>query len=270
MNVSISNIIWRKGVRNLASFLDLLKHREIRGVELALSCFWDEPTEVNKTEVKWLKNELAARAIEPVSLHSLTFTRPDLELFNSAKQRSELRDYIVSYCDLANKLGCKNIVFGSPKSRVTYGKSRDELNHIFLDFICDIDRAISDLNFNIEPLSEQFCEYLNNFQDCVDLLDGQNFRNIFIQLDARTVIETNENLAGIFQNSEHIRHVHASNPGLTVPGKPHSEIHTAIQHYLDHMKYEGYVTAEVNADNKLPDGQHLELVIDSMKGLYGG
>ena len=72
------------------------------------------------------------------------------------------------------------------------------------------------------------------------------------------MIETNESLAGIFQNSEHIRHVHASNPGLTVPGKPHSEIHTAIQHYLDHMKYEGYVTAEVIADDKLPDGQYLE------------
>ena len=270
MNISVSNIIWKKGVRHLASFLDSLEYREIRGVELALSCFWDEPTEVNKIEVKWLKNELAARAIEPVSLHSLTFSRPDLEIFNSEKQRSELRDYIVSYCDIANKLGCKNIVFGSPKSRATHGKCRNELNHIFLDFICDIDRAISDVNLNIEPLSEQFCEYLNNFQDCVDLLDGQNFRNIFIQLDARTVIESNECVAEIFQNSNHIRHVHASNPGLTVPGEPHSEIHAAIKHCLDQMGYQGYVTAEVIADNKLPDCQHLGLVIDSMMGLYGG
>ena len=270
VNVSVSNIIWKKGVRHLTSFLDLLESREIRGVELALSCFWDEPTEANKTEVKWLKNELAARAIEPVSLHSLTFSRPDLEIFNSKKQRSELRDYIVSYCDIANKLGCKNIVFGSPKSRVTYGKCRNELNHIFLDFICEIDRAISDVNFNIEPLSRQFCEYLNNFQNCVDLLDGQNFRKIFIQLDARTVIESNESVAGIFQNSEYIRHVHASNPGLKVPGEPYSEIHAAIKHGLDQMGYQGYVTAEVIADDKLPDSQYLEVVIDSMMGLYGG
>lgn len=269
MNVAVSNIIWRKGVRNLTTFLDSLQDMGVRGVELALSCFWDEPVEVSVTELKWLKKELEMRALEPVSLHSLTFTRPDLELFKTKKKRSELADYLIAYCDIANVLGCKNVVFGSPKSRVTYGKSRDELNSIFLEFISRIDKSSADVNFNIEPLSDQFCGYLNSFQECVDLVDSEDFRKIFIQLDARTVIETGERIAGIFKNSKYIRHAHASNPGLTVPGKPYSEAHVSIKQHLVQIGYTGYVTAEVAAHNQLSGSQNLKIVVDSMMSLYG-
>ena len=269
MNISVSNIAWSKGKDNLIAFLDHLQVRRVRGVELALSCFWDEPAEVGSTELNWLKSELQAREIEPVSLHSLTFTRPDLELFNSRQQRSNLADYLTIYGDIANTLECKNIVFGSPKSRVTHEKSRAELNDIFLDFISTIDQSIADVNFNIEPLSTLFCEYLNDFQECVDLLQGSNLKNIFIQLDVRTVIETGESIQGIFANELYIRHAHAGNPRLTIPGVPYRETHTAVREGLVSIGYEGFVTAEVASQDRVPESEYLDEIIKSMMDLYG-
>jgi sugar phosphate isomerase/epimerase len=269
MNISVSNIVWSKGARNLINFFDHLETRGIRGVELALSCFWDEPAAVGVQELRWLKNELTVREIEPVSLHSLTFTRPDLELFMGSKQRSELSDYLKIYADIANSLGCKNIVFGSPKSRTTYEKPREELNDIFLDFITGVDQSISNVNFNIEPLSKQFCDYLNDFQECVDLLDGRNLQQIFIQLDVRTVIETGENISEIFENALYIRHTHAGNPGLKIPGTPYRDTHTIIKNGLTNMKYEGFVTAEIASQEGSAESAYLDRVIDSMMDLYG-
>ena len=269
MNISVSNIAWSKGGKNLIAFLDHLQARRVGGVELALSCFWDEPAEVGRAELNWLKGELQTREIEPVSLHSLTFTRPDLELFNSQQQRSNLAEYLTIYGDIANTLGCKNIVFGSPKSRATYNKSRAELNDIFLDFISTIDQSITDVNFNIEPLSTLFCEYLNDFQECVDLMQGNNLKNIFIQIDARNVIETGESIPGIFVNASYIRHAHAGNPGLTIPGAPHQATHAAIRDGLVDIGYEGFVTAEVASQDKVSERDYLDEIIQSMMDLYG-
>jgi len=268
VKISVSNIAWSKGISNLSNFLNHIENRGIRGVELALSCFWEEPTEVSISDLRWLKKELEVRAIEVVSLHSLTFTRPDLELFNSRQQRLDLTDYLKNYADIASALDCKNIVFGSPKSRITYGKSREELNDVFLDFIGGIDQSITDLNFNIEPLSKQFCEYLNDFQECVDLLKRVNLQQVFIQLDVRTVIETGESISRIFENASYIRHVHAGNPGLRIPGAPHREVHAAIKDGLTKMDYQGFVTAEVISQDKIPEEDYLNRIIDSMMDLY--
>ena len=81
MKISISNIIWQKGKKNLPVFFAALADRGVDAVELALSCFWEEPLDVDRNEILWLKNELAAYQIKLVSLHSLTYTRPELELF---------------------------------------------------------------------------------------------------------------------------------------------------------------------------------------------
>ena len=94
MNISVSNIAWSKGINNLTSFLNQLEQRKVKGVELALSCFWEEPIEVDNSELFWLRNELKARDLKLVSLHSLTYTRPDLEVFYSSEKRASLLNYL--------------------------------------------------------------------------------------------------------------------------------------------------------------------------------
>ncbi len=268
MEIAVSNIVWSKGLNQFFKFLNHLELRGIKGVELALNCFWDEPLAIKNHNYIKLKNEIERRGMRIVSLHSLTFNRPDLELFNTLNQRSKLIEYLKKFCDIANLLDCKNIVFGSPKARKTFNKNKDELDDIFLDFLQKIDSAITNVYFNIEPLSKKFCNYLNNFQEGIDLLKLGNFKNIFIQLDARTIIENNEDIFNIFENSSHIKHCHVSNPKLLIPGEPYSQIHSLINEGLNKIKYKGFVTAEITRQKKIKDCNYLDQTIRSINKLY--
>ena len=100
--------------------------------ELALNCFWTEPVEASKADILLLKNLLNRYNLKLVSIHSLTFTRPDLELFHNSKNLNALEDYLFCYIDLARQLDCSNLVFGSPKTRNTYGMSKQNANEILI------------------------------------------------------------------------------------------------------------------------------------------
>jgi len=204
-----------------------------------------------------------------VSLHSLTYTRPELEIFNTKKKRDDLLEYLVRFCDVAGELKCKNVVFGSPKSRMTYGKEKEELNDVFAEFLVDVDRRISNVYFNIEPLSVEYCGFLNEFSEGVGLLETLGLKQVFVQLDVRTVIENNEKVNEIFKYQSFIKHVHVSNPGLRVPGVPYRKTHDLVRLGLRKMGYEGFITAEVVAQTGVAKEELLDKIIDSMRTLYG-
>ena len=268
MNISVSNIIWKKGKESLPSFFSALSGHGINGVELALNCFFEEPVDASLNELEWLKKLLDHHHLELVSLHSLTYTRPDLELFLSKKTSGELTDYLCRYIDIANTLCCKNIVFGSPKSRETYGKGNNELNDIFIDMLFKINSSNDSINFNIEPLPVEYCKYLNTFMEGVELIKSYEFNNIFIQLDVRSVIESNENIIDIFNNFKYIKHVHTGNPGLKIPGRPYEKIHNLGASNLNSYKYNGYITAEVVLGSRIYAYNYLDKTIESMRGFY--
>ena len=81
MDISISNIIWEKGKSNIVSFFEKLYISKIRNVELALNCIWEEPTKISNHDLYDLLILLKNYNLNVVSLHSLTYTRPDLMLF---------------------------------------------------------------------------------------------------------------------------------------------------------------------------------------------
>ncbi len=161
--ISISNILWPKGKSNLETFFFNLHNNGINAVELALNCFWDEPTSIDDQEILWLNKLLKKYKIELCSIQSITHTRPDLELFKDKHSLNNVINYIKKYSNITKKLECKNIVLGSPKSRITYNKNKNNLDKIFKDFLREIDPFFEGVNFNIEPLSKKYCNYLNSY-----------------------------------------------------------------------------------------------------------
>ena len=204
MNISISNILWPKGYDRLEEFFCELFRHCIDGVELALNCFWTEPVEASKNDILLLKNLLKRYHLKLVSIHSLTFSRPDLELFSSSANLCVLEDYLFRYIDLARQLDCSNLVFGSPKTRNTYGMSKQNMDEIFLKFLTKINDCTEGIFFNIEPLSTRYCNYLNRFSECVELLEDQDLKWIGIQLDIRSIIESNEDIQQILREQNYM------------------------------------------------------------------
>jgi sugar phosphate isomerase/epimerase len=245
MRLSISNIIWAKGKDNFEDFLKAIVKNNIFAVELSLNSIFEEPLNITKDELNWLKTRLKLYNVSVSSLHSLTYTRPDLEIFNDSLKREELYQYLVHYMYLARELNAKNIVYGSPKSRKRYGKSDKLLESIFIDFLYKIDEQASGINFNIEPLPKLYCEYLNTFMDGVNIIKKNKFNNIFIQLDVRSIIESEEDIDEIFKYNQYIKHVHIGEPNLTMPSDVFRKVHKKINSKLSDMAYTGYCAIEV-------------------------
>ena len=152
MKISISNILWPKGFDRLEEFFYELSRKKIVAVELALNCFWTEPVEASKNDILLLKNLLKRYHLKLVSIHSLTFSRPDLELFSSSANLSVLEDYLFRYIDLARQLDCSNLVFGSPKTRNTYGMPKQNMDQIFLKFLAKINDCSEETFLSTENL----------------------------------------------------------------------------------------------------------------------
>lgn len=263
MKLSISNIIWKKGKENFEEFLILLNDNKINSIELALNCIFEEPTNMTFDEIYWLKNILNKYNITISALHSLTYTRDDLELFSNKEKREELLEYILKYIDLAKELETKNIVYGSPKSRKIYNYSLKEASSIFLEFLQAIDKKSDGIYFNIEPLPRTYCEYLNTFNEGVHLIKSANFKNIFIQLDIRSVIENQENIQQIFENHSFIKHVHIGEPGLRMPTTTYKNIHQIINDNLNKIKYKKYIAIEVLNHQDISDNYIFETIYNT-------
>jgi sugar phosphate isomerase/epimerase len=268
MKISISNIIWEKGENRLEDFFKVLESNKVTGVELALSCFWEEPTDVEKSKIDWLKNLLEKHNLTISALHSITYTRPDLTLFESDDMRNKLFDYILKYVYLAKELKCKNIVFGSPNSRKLNGKNLIDCNKIFLDELMKLDNYLGGIYFNIEPLHTIYCDYLNNLQDVHDLLKDSNFKNIKIQLDVRTIIENAESINEIEKYFEFIKHCQVSDPSLTLSYQKNIEVHKLVSDKLKMLSYNGFVSGEYLYNNSNNRNEYLVDCIRFLKLYY--
>lgn len=267
--LAVSNIIWNKGREEFENFLILLSDGGIQGVELALNCVWPEPTEMTQLDIGWLKSLLDRYSLSISSLHSVTYTRPDLELFAGQATCDKLLDYLKHYINLAQILGAGNIVFGSPQTRRKHGAGIDECNEIFRNFLSRADEYCSGVWISIEPLPQDICEYLNTFSEAVSLIGPCGFQNIFVQLDARVAVENGEKPGDLLKYIKYIKHCQVSDPGLTPPGTLHPDFHRTMSVELASAGYAGYIAAEVLFNENGDRSTYVKDCIHKLKYYYG-
>lgn len=270
MKLSISNIIWEKGKNKFEYFIKEIKKNDVHNIELSLNSIFEEPSKMSKQNLRWLKTLLQSYDISISALHSLTYTRPDLELFNTVSQREALIDYMKFYFDIAQELHTNNLVYGSPKTRYLHNFNKTEADNIFLDFLYRIDELSLGINFNIEPLPKSYCEYLNTFLNAVKLLEMNKYENIFIQLDVRSIIESEEKINEIFIYNTYIKHVHIGEPKLTMSADKYNEVHSLVYKKLADMRYSGYLGIEVLNQEGYDFEKYLESTIKKVRTFYGG
>jgi sugar phosphate isomerase/epimerase len=265
MKVAISNIIWAKGRDEFEIFISELKKNDVFGVELSLNSIFPEPLNMIEEDFEWLDEVL--KGVSVSAIHSLTYTRPDLSIFNSTKD--ELIKYIEFHIKVAKRIGTKNLVFGSAQSRDIGKLSKKEANEIFLDFLEKLNKPLSEneIILNIEPLPNTYCNYLNSFMEGVNLLENRELSNVFIQLDIKSILESGENIEEISKFSKYIKHVHVSNPNFAILDKEFLEEHSQIKEIL--KNYNGFISGEIlnKSDDDYP--LYLQNALESLKEFYG-
>lgn len=271
IELSVSNILNRKGfgLDNLDDFLSLLKKNGISAVELALNCVFLEPADISEHEFNRLRRMLDKHSIKVAALHSLTFSRPELELFNNVDVLASLVAYVSAYVPMARKLNCNNIVFGSGKARKIHGKSREECDTLFKVFLGEIDSISEDVFFNIEPLPESFCEYMNSYSHAFEILNTGNFKNIGIQLDLKALFETNSfHAAALLANKDYFHHVHVSNMDFSPPSKKDIDKHCQMEELLTDIGFSGFVSMEAVTGNPDISPTEIKEYLKIFKNIY--
>lgn len=269
LKLSISNIIWTKGRGAFPGFLDAAAECGVCGVELALNAIFEEPASLPDEDLIALRQEIEMRGLAVSALHSLTFTRGDLELFSDKEKREDLLNYLLEYVRIAKLLKCNNLVFGSPSARKMHGRSHNECDDIFLSFLAEMDKRLENVCFNIEPLHYGMCEYLHTLQDAKRLIMTGNLRNIKIQLDLRSCIENDERADQIRSSLQFITHCQVSDPGLAMLTTVYSQKHELFAAILRDAHYAGFVTGEMLSPNGVADECALREAVNSLKVFYG-
>lgn len=265
MKLSVSNIAWEAS--EMEKYLKLLAKCYCQGMELSPAMIWEEPTKVLSSEAKKYKRWIGTFELELSSMHSLTYTRPDLNLFSSNQSREQLIQYIVDLAYLANNLEIPVMIYGSAKSRQIDGRNRNACIKIMAESFRTIAEKIKPLGviLLIEPLSREYTDSINNAHEAMDLIQLVDHPNFALHIDLKSSFIEKENYQEVWTKyCQYIKHCHVANPELNLPG-PDCLEHYAAAQAIKNSGYQGYISLEVNRVNNQND---LERAIQFVREVY--
>ena len=261
MKLAVSNIAWEN--ERLEEHLAFLENLKCDGVEVAPSCIWKEPVETSKEDVAGLKKMVTRHSLSIPALHALLFTRPDLYLFGEESVRRQMINYLKEFIRLADDLGARVLVYGSPKSRLIGNKDRAECYAIAVDSFRELGREAEKFGrfFCIEPLGPSECDFIQNADEGFELVKDVANPNFCLHLDAKALIDAKEDFDSVFKKyGKIIKHFHVGDPGISPPGHTGFD-HSRIGKPLSDSGYDGFISIEM----KRGFGESKEIIRDSVK-----
>lgn len=249
MKLAISNLAWDSSHEAAAGVL--MQSHGVTGVEIAPTKVWDEPLAASDSEIESYVEFWRGFGIQIVSLQSLLFNKPDLQLFLSDESRSEMRRYLEGIIELASKLGAQILVFGSPKNRTRGEVGSATAEKIAIPFF----RAIGDyardcgVTFCIEPNPVQYgCDWITTSTQGMRLVQSVGSQGFGLHLDAAAMTLSKENPATAIPRAINaLRHFHISEPNLKPVGSspnPASD-HQSFAESLKATRYNGWMSIEM-------------------------
>ena len=146
--------------------------------------------------------------------------------------------------DLADKINCRNIVFGSPKNRNMPNPAGDiELAKQFFREIAEYAET-KQVVIALEPNPTIYqTNFINTTQEALDFVKELNLPALKVNVDLGTVIYNQEDLSVIKDNIKLVNHIHISEPNLEKIEKRH--LHKELKKLLVDSGYNHYVSIEM-------------------------
>ena len=271
MKLAVSNIAWDPAVDAAAAAV--LVREGVRGVELAPTKWRDAPFDAPAADVAELRARWEDRGLPIISLQSLLFGRPELQLFAGVRERAAMLDHLRKVADFAAAVGARSLVFGSPKNRVRGTLSTEAAMSIAREAF----RALATharergVVFCVEANPPEYgCDFITRTNEAVELCRLVDDPSIRVNADLGGMMLAGEDPAeAVASAAGLVGHVHASEPHLA----PLSTInaHERAASALAETKYEGWISIEMrapaSASEQLPA---LERAIRVAKRAYAG
>lgn len=254
MKVTASNIAWQ--ATDDTKMYEFFKNNYIHGIEIAPTRIFENNPYDNQAAIIEYKNNLKQNyQLEVVSMQSICFGKNEA-IFNTEIERNDLKNYIYKAIIFAEKLNCKNLVFGCPKNRVI-GENQEQLAINYFTAIGNF-AAKHQTTFAFEPNPVIYgTNFINTTEQAFDLIKNCNTPGLKVNLDLGTIIYNQEDLQIIEENCHLINHVHISEPYLEfVTAK---NIHLDLAKILKKCQFKNYVSVEMKS------GLPIEIIQETIK-----
>lgn len=258
MKLSVSNIAWRPEEESrVAAYLS---EAGVRHVEIApprIPAAGDEltPGDVERYRAFW-----AGYGVTVVAMQALLFGRPDLLVFGPPEVRQATLDHLSRMIRIASDLGASVLVFGSPVNRRVGETGSSDVRRIEKEFFSRLgdEAAAAGVSFCVEPNPVEYgCDYLQTIRNVRELYARVPSEGLGIHIDTGSMTlagETPGDLEAL--DSEAIRHVHVSEPGLALTGTGGVD-HASFARALHRKEYGGCISIEMRS---VADGENLDRV----------
>lgn len=269
MKIAISNLSWDHKEDN--EILKILNKYQIKGIELAPSKVWKDPTSVNFNLLKRYKKFWSDNGISIVATTSLLFGHPELTIFENREVREKTLGYLTKMLLLSASLDARVMVFGSPRNRNTYGLAKGEVSKIAQDFFYSISELAKKHNifFGIEPNPKEYgTDFVNTTLEAQKLVEEVSHPNFKIHLDSGAMTMNNEDYKeAITKCLPYICHFHISEPMLK-PINPNSKYHQTISTILKSLNYDKWVSVEMPLKTGVNHGAIIDQTLKLITSLY--
>ena len=261
MRLSISNIGWTE--ENDAAVYGLMKKYGFQGLEIAPTrIFSGRPYDMNSEAEAWSKQLKSEFGFCVPSMQSIWYGRQE-KIFGTDEERRILLDYTKKAIDFAAAIGCKNLVFGCPRSR-NLPEGADE--NTAITFFKELgDYAYSKgtvIGMEANPLIYN-TNFINDTESALNLIEKVDSKGFLLNLDLGTMIQNDEDVSELIGKVSLINHVHISEPGL----KPIEErpIHKELKALLEKEGYDRFISIEMG---KVDDLAILEEKMNYVRGIF--
>lgn len=246
MKLAFSNIAW--GLDEDHAVLDLLCASQVQGIEVAPTRLWPNWEGATPGAAAAYAQAMVEAGFETPSLQSLLFGRPDLQVFGSSQQQTDLITHLARVAGLAATMRAKVLVFGSPKNRDRGGLTPAQAMQHAIGFFRQAGQVCADagvvLAIEANP-SYYNCNFVTRWQEAEELVRSCNHPGIGLHLDtACTVLAGDDPVAAVPQVADILVHVHASEPDLGPFANPRAD-HLAVGDALRAVGYTGWCSVEM-------------------------
>ena len=247
--LAVSNIAWPADAESNAEAARILLDGGATGVEVAPSLLPGYAS--GQQTVAEIRSRWEDLGLPVVALQALLFNRPHLQLFGSDAGRAALMAHLDSMAALAEGLGARVLVFGSPKNRLKGSLTETEALDQAVPFFRELGTRAEDRGvlFGMEANPAEYgCDWLTTLAEANALVAAVASPGIALHGDAGGLILSGHVPPG--QPLDLVHH-HASEPHLaTLTDRP---CHHALASWLQASHYRGWISIEMRQPPQTPE-----------------
>ncbi len=270
MKLSVSNIAWDTSEDDAVGAV--LRDRGVSAVEIAPTKYWPAPCDPGRHEIQRVRRAWQQRGQQIVAMQSLLYGRNDLSIFGDRSNRRATAAYLVRIIQIAELLGAKVLVFGSPRNRdrgeYSFHEALDEAAAFFRPLAARAADAGCAIGW--EPNPEAYhCNFCTTVEEALLLVRRVDHPGFGLHLDTGIMHINRENpREAVRAGRSYLVHVHVSEPQLAVIGDggvPHGRFAAALE---DHA-WDQYVSIEMRSgSNGAGNVSRVRRAVETAQGAY--